>query len=102
MPALSYPAFPDDVPTVPLLVIDYELVKAKDENEINRLWEAATKLGFWYLKNHGVDDEVNEMFEMGKETMSLPLEEEMKYEQGDEGSSFGCVVFLSSSQEIAW
>ena len=89
MPALSYPAFPDDVPTVPLLVIDYELIKAGDSKEINRLWEAATQLGFWYLKNHGVDDEVNETFEMGKETMDLPLEEKMKYEQGDDGVSFG-------------
>jgi hypothetical protein len=41
------------------------------------------------LKNHGVDDEVNEMFQMGAETMALPMEEKMKYEQGDAGSSFG-------------
>ena len=31
------------------------------------------------------------MFEMGAETMRLPLEEKMKYEQGDEGMSFGYV-----------
>jgi len=29
------------------------------------------------------------MFEMGAETMRLPLDEKMKYEQGDEGMSFG-------------
>ena len=29
------------------------------------------------------------MFEMGAETMKLPLEEKMKYEQGDCGMSFG-------------
>ena len=29
------------------------------------------------------------MFDMGAETMDLPLEEKMKYEQGDEGMSFG-------------
>lgn len=29
------------------------------------------------------------MFEMGVETMMLPLEEKLKYEQGDEGISFG-------------
>ena len=29
------------------------------------------------------------MFDMGAETMDLPLEEKMKYEQGDEGLSFG-------------
>ena len=31
------------------------------------------------------------MFEMGAETMTLPLEEKMKYEQGDDGMSFGHV-----------
>lgn len=41
------------------------------------------------LKNHGVDDEVNQMFSMGEETMSLPLSEKMAFEQGDEGVSFG-------------
>ena len=29
------------------------------------------------------------MFEMGAETMQLPMEEKMKFEQGDEGMSFG-------------
>lgn len=41
------------------------------------------------LKNHGVEHEANDMFDMGRETMDLPLEEKMKYEQGDGGSSFG-------------
>jgi len=41
------------------------------------------------LKNHGVDAEVEQMFSMGAETMSLPLSEKMTFEQGDEGMSFG-------------
>ena len=41
------------------------------------------------LKNHGVDAEVDQMFSMGAETMSLPLSEKMSFEQGDEGASFG-------------
>ncbi|OSD01897.1 Clavaminate synthase-like protein [Trametes coccinea BRFM310] len=90
MPSFAdLPPFPDDVPTHPLLVVDYELIKSRDQAEIDKLWKAATELGFWYLKNHGVDEEVNQMFEMGAETMNLPLEEKMKYEQGDSGSSFG-------------
>jgi len=89
MPATTFPPFPDNVPTHPLLIIDYALLKSGDQNEIDRLWEAATKLGFWYLKNHGADDEVNGMFDTGAETMALPLEEKLKYEQGDEGMSFG-------------
>ncbi|TBU22679.1 Clavaminate synthase-like protein [Dichomitus squalens] len=89
MPGLTtYPPFPDDIPTCPLLIVDYELVKAGDEEEINKLWKAATELGFWYLTNHGVD-EVDDMFEMGRETMALPLEEKNKFEQGEHGGSFG-------------
>ncbi|KAI0828139.1 hypothetical protein BC628DRAFT_1429535 [Trametes gibbosa] len=61
----------------------------RDEVEIDKLWKAATELGFWYMKNHGVDAEVDKMFDMGAETMQLPLHEKMKYEQGDEGISFG-------------
>ena len=41
------------------------------------------------LKNHGADDDVAGMFDMGAETMDLPLEEKMKFEQGDDGMSFG-------------
>ncbi|KAG7439376.1 Clavaminate synthase-like protein [Guyanagaster necrorhizus] len=83
------PPFPDDVPTHPLLILDYQLLKQGDETEKERLWEAARKLGFWYLKNHGAEDEASRMFEMGEGTMRLPLEEKMKYEQGDDGRSFG-------------
>ncbi|KAI0090369.1 hypothetical protein BDY19DRAFT_939884 [Irpex rosettiformis] len=89
MPALTLPPFPDDVPTHDLLVIDYELVKNGDKGETDRLWEAATRLGFWYLKNHGALEEVEAMFDMGAETMRLPMSEKMKYEQGDDGMSFG-------------
>jgi hypothetical protein len=47
MPGLTLPPFPEDVPTHPLLVIDYELIKSGDATEMERLWEAATHLGFW-------------------------------------------------------
>ncbi len=41
------PPFPDDVPTHPLLIIDYQLLQEGDAGETERLWEAARKLGFW-------------------------------------------------------
>ena len=41
------------------------------------------------LCNHGVDREVNAMFDVGAETLALPLSEKMKFEQGDSGDSFG-------------
>jgi len=89
MPGLSLPPFPDDVHAHPLLVIDYELLKADDANERQRLWTAATALGFWYLKNHGSEELVENMFAMGEETMKLPMDVKLKFEQGDDGRSFG-------------
>lgn len=47
MPGLTLPPFPDNVPTHPLLIIDFNRVKTGDEKEIDSLWEAATGLGFW-------------------------------------------------------
>ncbi|EIM87631.1 Clavaminate synthase-like protein [Stereum hirsutum FP-91666 SS1] len=84
MPGTTFPPFPDDVATVPLLIIDYELIKTGNVKEIDTLWNAATQIGFWYLKNHGVDEEVNKMFDMGVEMMDLPLEEKIKYDKGAE------------------
>ncbi|KAF8997622.1 hypothetical protein BDQ17DRAFT_1508640 [Cyathus striatus] len=85
----AYPAFPDDASTHLILIIDYKLIESGDEKEIDRLWEAGTKLGIWYLKNHGIDEEVNDMFQMGAETMALPLEEKTKFEQGRRRKPFG-------------
>jgi hypothetical protein len=47
MPVATFPPFPENIPTHPLLIIDYELIKAQDQGEINRLWDAGTNLGFW-------------------------------------------------------
>ncbi|KAH9948228.1 Clavaminate synthase-like protein [Amylocystis lapponica] len=85
----SAPTFPENVPTHPLVTIDYLLIRSGDEYEIDILWNAVTQLGFWYLKNHGAEEEVDRMFAMGAETLDLPLSEKMKYEQGDDGFSFG-------------
>ncbi|KAI0334054.1 Clavaminate synthase-like protein [Cubamyces sp. BRFM 1775] len=90
MPGLTtLPSFPSDVPTHSMLVLDFQLLRAGDQDEISKLWHAATHTGFWYLKNHGVEWEVDAMFDLGAETLALPLYEKMKYEQGDNGDSFG-------------
>jgi hypothetical protein len=41
------------------------------------------------LKNHGADESVDGMFQLGSEIMALPMEEKMEFEQGDDGVSFG-------------
>jgi len=47
MPGTALPPFPTDVRTHPLLVIDFALLKAGDSTELDRLWNAATSIGFW-------------------------------------------------------
>ncbi|KAJ3742334.1 hypothetical protein DFH05DRAFT_1536286 [Lentinula detonsa] len=89
VPVQSLPEWPADVEAHPLLVIDYQLLKAGDKEEIARLWKAGTTLGFWYLKNHGAEQDFVAMWGMGEEVFELLLEEKMGYEQGDEGLSFG-------------
>ena len=41
------------------------------------------------LKNHDLDKEIDGMFEMGVETIALPLEEKMQFELGEQGGSYG-------------
>lgn len=41
------------------------------------------------LKNHGVYQEVDEMFELGREAMSLPSQLKYNFEVGNEGGQFG-------------
>lgn len=51
--------------------------------------EGLTADALMSLKNHGADESVDGMFELGSEIMALPMEEKMKFEQGDDGVSFG-------------
>ncbi|KDQ24054.1 hypothetical protein PLEOSDRAFT_1059225 [Pleurotus ostreatus PC15] len=107
MPGATFPPFPHDVPTQPLVIVDYALVKAGDQAEIDVLWKAATEKGFWYMKNHGVEDLLDPMFEMGQETMDLSIQAKMEYWQGNSGGSFGykakgaTTVDLSGSKDNA-
>jgi hypothetical protein len=41
------------------------------------------------LKNHGAEQDFVAMWGMAEDLFKLPEEEKMKYEQGDEGLSFG-------------
>ena len=50
---------------------------------------------FLSLKNHGADDLVDAMFDMGEETISLPMDEKLKYSEtslGEAIGSFGLVL----------
>lgn len=85
----TWPRAPFDptIATHPLLVVDFALVEAGDEAEIATLIRASTTLGFFYLKNHGVEPEP--IFELGERAFKIPLEESLEYEMGDSGRTFG-------------
>ena len=63
-----------------------------------RIWSTVALKVFanfvYSLKNHGVDDDIAGMFDMGAETMRLPFDEKMRFEQGDDGWSFGSESLL--------
>lgn len=86
-PAWPPEPFDDKLPTHPLLIVDYQAVKAGEQEAIDTLYQACSNLGFFYLKNHGVDPEP--VFEVGEDTFALPLDELMEFEQGDSGRSAG-------------
>ncbi|KAM0790376.1 hypothetical protein ACM66B_003258 [Microbotryomycetes sp. NB124-2] len=81
--------FPDYVPTHPLVVIDFALIKVGDDEECRRLFKACSTLGFFYLKNHSVEELVEPMFEIGQDTFSSPVEELLPFEMGSEGRTAG-------------
>lgn len=60
------PPFPSDVPTAPLLRLSLQKLIDNDTSELNRLWEACCKVGFFYLdlrhaaeEQHGANGQTN-------------------------------------------
>lgn len=56
------------------------------------VWDRATSdWSTGSLKNHGAEQEVDALFDLGKRFMDLPLDEKLAYEEGDDGMQFGYV-----------
>ncbi|WPH05103.1 Hypothetical protein R9X50_00800400 [Acrodontium crateriforme] len=106
------PAFPENVPTAPLLRLSLKTLLAGDAGEEERLWKASRELGFFYLdlrgaggpgsedlgevevKDGGVDGDgllkdADMLFKLGEQLFALPTEEKQKYDFKDQGSYFG-------------
>lgn len=87
------PAFPDDVPTAPLLRLSFAKLKDADPEEIQRLVRACEDLGFFYLDLRGPGDEIladaDKLFTVGEHLYDLPLEEKKQYDFMHKNSYFG-------------
>ena len=89
------PAFPDDVPTAPLLQISLSKLLSSDTTEINRFVRACEDLGFFYLElsdceaGRRILNEAEDLFGVGTELFNLPLEEKQSYDFSEQKSYFG-------------
>lgn len=92
----SIPPFPHDVPTAEIYSVDFDKLSNGDAQEAQKVYEASTGYGFFYLSNTHIDYDF--MFDLANETFQLPLEEKMKYEMGNTGSYFG--YKMSGSQYV--
>jgi len=83
MPSISQlvPAFPENLPTASLIVLDFDLLLKNDTEEVEKLHNACHQKGFFYLKNHKVNTEA--AFKFGKELYDIPLAEKEKYAMGE-------------------
>lgn len=88
------PPFPTDIPTAPLLRLSLSLLQSSAA-EYDRLWSAATNLGFFYLDLRGdttgeaLLSESNILFDLGKQIFALGRDELDKYDYSAKGSYFG-------------
>ncbi|KAJ5925498.1 hypothetical protein N7454_008137 [Penicillium verhagenii] len=89
------PPFPTDVPTAPLLRLSLEKLLGGDASECNRLFTASVEIGFFYLDfrdsrlGDSLLEDVDRLFEVGKELFELSLEEKNKYDFSKQNSYFG-------------
>eukprot|EP00732_Lithocolla_globosa_P003038 Lithocolla_globosa_v1_NODE_2243_length_2092_cov_5.676485.p1 type:complete len:346 gc:universal NODE_2243_length_2092_cov_5.676485:156-1193(+) len=70
-----------------LEIIDYQLLCKKNQDEIKKMASAAMGCGFFYLKNHRVDEEF--LFQLAEDVFRLETQEKNQYNMGATGNYFG-------------
>jgi hypothetical protein len=89
------PPFPDDVPTAPLLRLSSGRLLAGDPTEYERLFQASTDIGFFYLdlsdseQGTSLLGDADNLFKVGERLFELSLEEKKKYDFSAQKSYFG-------------
>lgn len=89
MPSVSQrpPPFPDDLPTLSLDVLDFDLLSKHDPRETDKLYAACHEKGFFYLTNHHVDTDA--AFKFGRELYDIPMEEKEACAMGSGANYLG-------------
>ena len=81
-----YPAFPDNVPVLPLARLSYAKLLSNDGVEAEKLFKASTDHGFFLLDlsdhpdGEGLLKDVEAAFDIGKSFFALDLEEKKKFQ----------------------
>ena len=98
------PPFPDDVRVCPLPRLSLHRLLNKNADESERLWDACSKLGFFYLDLRGAKnaalngchpdgdtflEDADRLFNVSDKFFELPVEEKIKYDLSSKGSYFG-------------
>jgi hypothetical protein len=83
----TLPPFPSDAPVADIYEVDYDKLASGDSTEAQKVFDASRGYGFFYLRNTHINYQY--MFDVAQETFSLPLDEKMKYEMGNQGGYFG-------------
>lgn len=89
------PPFPDDVSTAPLLRLSLGKLSANDFGEHQRLFQASTDIGFFYLdlsdseQGSTLLSDADNLFKVGEELLELSLEEKKKYDFSSQNSYYG-------------
>ncbi|EIE22069.1 oxidoreductase [Coccomyxa subellipsoidea C-169] len=64
----------------PIVQVSLDDFENRKQEITNDLWKAATEIGFFYLKDHGLSgDEIKHMFEISEAFFKLPADVKAKY-----------------------
>ncbi|KAJ5496893.1 hypothetical protein N7463_008880 [Penicillium fimorum] len=89
------PPFPDDVSTAPLLRLSSGKLLAGDPTEHERLFQASTHIGFFYLdlsdseQGSSLLGDAYNLFQVGERLFELSFEEKKQYDFSGQNSYFG-------------
>lgn len=89
----SPPAFPEFVPTAPLLRLSLSKLQNGDRGELTRFFQTCEDLGFFYLDLEGSAEDLladaDALFDVGKDLFDLDLTEKVAFDFSSQNSYFG-------------